>query len=133
MKAKSITYWTTTTVVMFVMTVSGLLALLHAPAMMTGLAHLGYPPYFSNLLGVAKIIGVIVVLAPGLTLFKEWAYSGFAIVVISAFYSHLLSGDGLNALEPLVIFAILEISYFTRPDSRRLVFPAKGQLAREAQ
>ena len=133
MKAKTIAYWTSTTLVMFVMTVSGLLALAHAPAMMTALAHLGYPAYFANILGVAKIVGVCVVLAPGYPLVKEWAYAGFGFTVLSAFYSHLLSGDGLNALEPLVFFCLLAASYLTRPTNRRLILTATEKMVRSAQ
>jgi hypothetical protein len=91
--------------------------------MMKALAHLGYPPYFSNLLGIAKLSGVCVLLVPGLVRLKEWAYVGFGIVVISASYSHLLSGDGLMALEPLVTLVALVVSYLTRPADRRLEFP----------
>ena len=120
MKAKTITYWITTIIVSLVMTVSGTLALIHAPAMMKALAHLGYPAYFSNILGIAKLVGVCLLLAPGFGLLKEWVYTGFAIVVISAFYSHLSSGDGLLSLDPLVVFCLLETSYFTRPANRRL-------------
>ncbi|BDI32950.1 hypothetical protein CCAX7_50010 [Capsulimonas corticalis] len=131
MKAKTITYWTSTILVMFVMTVSGLFALLHAPAMMTKLAHLGYPVYFSNILGVAKAIGVVAVLAPGYALVKEWAYTGFGITILSAFYSHWMSGDGIAALEPIVFFALLIVSYATRPANRRLELPSAPRSVRE--
>lgn len=70
------------------MTTSGGLAITHAAPMMKGLAHLGYPPYFANLLGVGKLAGVVVLLLPGMVKLKEWAYAGFAITVISAAYSH---------------------------------------------
>src|SRR5258708_28691683 len=105
------------------MTISGGLAVTHAPPMMKALAHLGYPAYFSNLLGVAKLLGVCVLLAPGLVKLKEWAYVGFGIVVLSACYSHFLSADGVLALEPLVTFAALVVSYLTRPASRRFLYP----------
>ncbi len=91
--------------------------------MMKALAHLGYPPYFSNLLGAGKLVGVYVLLAPGLVKLKEWAYVGFGITVLSACYSHFSSGDGLLALEPLVTFAALVVSYLTRPPSRRFPYP----------
>src|SRR6266702_3869453 len=113
MKTKS--YWIATVFVASIMTVSGGLAVTHAPSMMKALAHLGYPAYFSNLLGVRKLVGVCVLLVPRLGKFKEWAYAGFGITVLSACYSHLLSGDGLLALEPLVTFAALAVSYATRP------------------
>src|SRR6266478_8459043 len=117
-KTKTTIYWAATLFIVFIMTISGALALIHSPGMMTALAHLGYPPYFSNLLGVSKLIGVCVLLLPGIARLKEWAYVGFAITILSASYSHLLSGDGLLALEPLVTFAALILSYTVRPPSR---------------
>jgi hypothetical protein len=123
-KTKTTIYWVATLFVGFIMTISGTLALTHAPTMMTALAHLGYPPYFSNLLGIAKLIGVCVLLVPGIARLKEWAYTGFGITILSASYSHLLSGDGLLALEPLVTFAALILSYTMRPPSRTFFHPA---------
>lgn len=120
MKKTTVTYWIATALVACVMTISGALALGHAPAMMKALAHLGYPPYFSNLLGVAKLGGVPIFLVPGCAKWKEWVYVGFGITILSAAYSHLSSGDGLMALDPLVIFSALVISYRTRPADRRL-------------
>jgi hypothetical protein len=115
MKTKTIAYWTSTMLVVAVMTISGGMAITHAAPMMKALAHLGYPPYFANLLGVAKLSGVCVLLVPGRFKLKEWAYVGFGITIISAVYSHLQSGDGLMALDPLFFFAMLTISYLTRP------------------
>ena len=120
MRGKTIAYWIATVFVAFIMAVSGGLALSHTPRFMTALAHLGYPVYFSNLLGVGKLVGVGVLLAPGLGRLKEWAYPAFGIVVLSACYSHLLSGDGVMALEPLVTGAALVISYVLRPAQRRM-------------
>lgn len=115
MTGKKRTYWVATIFVACIMTISGALAITHAPPMMKALAHLGYPPYFSDLLGAGKLAGVYVLLAPRLARLKEWAYAGFGITVLSACYSHFWSGDGLMALEPLVTFAALALSYVTRP------------------
>jgi len=71
MKAKKSTYWISTTFVVCIMTISGLLAVTHAPPMMKALAHLGYPAYFSDLLGTAKLAGVIVLLMPGCVRLKN--------------------------------------------------------------
>ena len=67
---------------------------------------------------LGRFIGLIVFLAPGMPRFKEWAYAGFSITVLSACYSHFSSGDGLLALEPLLTFAALVASYFARPNGR---------------
>jgi hypothetical protein len=127
MRQRSITYWTATIFVSCVIGISGILAITHAGPMMRALSHLGYPRYFSNLLGVSKIAGVFALLAPGMPRLKEWAYVGCGITILSASYSHYSSGDGLMALEPLVTFAALVISYMYRPASRRL----QAQLANQ--
>jgi hypothetical protein len=127
---KKTAYWISTIFVGFIMTISGVLALTHAPAMMKALAHLGYPAYFSNLLGVAKLAGVCVLLVPGWARLKEWAYAGFGITILSACYSHLLSGDGFLALEPLITFVALVTSYLTRPFDRQFFLSTNTSLNR---
>jgi len=130
MNMRKITYWTATLFVATIMSISGIMAVTHAPAMMKALAHLGYPVYFSDLLGVAKLVGTCVLLVPGWARLKEWAYVGFGITVLSASYSHLLSGDGLMALEPLVTFAALGASYMTSFADRRFSPSANSQTER---
>jgi uncharacterized membrane protein YphA (DoxX/SURF4 family) len=101
------------------------MAMAHLPPTMKALVHLGYPPYFTNILGVSKILGLIVFLAPGLPRLKEWVYAGFTFTILSACYSHFSSGDGWLALEPLVTFTALMVSYATRPVGRRLAASAE--------
>jgi len=121
-KSRKTLYAITTAWVVGVMTVTGVLSVAHAKSMMEGFAHLGYPAYFANLLGVSKLLGVCALLVPGFARIKEWAYAGFAIVIVSASYSHLFSGDGLKSLEPLATLAALIVSYWTRPADRSLNF-----------
>ena len=120
MKLNTIAYWVTTGFVTLILGISGAMSITHAASLMNALKHLGYPEYFANILGIGKIIGLLVFLAPGMPRFKEWAYAGFSITILSACYSHLSSGDGLLALEPLLTFAALVVSYFTRPDERKI-------------
>jgi len=120
MKRNAIIYWITTMFVALIMGISGVLAFVHATTFMEALAQLGYPSYFSNILGWGKLIGVATLLMPGMPRLKELAYAGFTITVVSACYSHFSSGSGLLALEPLITLAALAISYFYRPNSRRL-------------
>jgi len=72
-------------------------------------AHLGLPDYLRSELAVAKGLGLIALLAPGVpTSLREWAYAGFAIVLVSASVAHYASGDGVaHALEPLGFLAVL--------------------------
>src|SRR5229473_1581272 len=118
MRDKKTTYRVATGFVICIMSVSGALAITHAQPMMKALARLGYPPYFANLLGAGKLAGVCVLLAPGMARLKEWAYVAFGITVLSACCSHYNAGDGWLALEPLITFVALMISYGTRAANR---------------
>ena len=65
MTAKSITYWITTPFLAGDKALAGVLYLTHVPLLMNAFAHLGYPAYFPNILGVAKILGAVALLVPG--------------------------------------------------------------------
>lgn len=92
------------------------------PDVVTLFTHLGYPLYFGVMLGVFKLVGMGVLLAPKLGLFKEWAYAGMGIDLVSAFVSHVaVDGFTGDVVLPLVFAAILVASWWLRPASRRLV------------
>src|SRR5262245_50847178 len=67
------------------------LALPQVAAMFT---HLGFPDYFRVELAWAKLLGVVLLLAPVTTRLKEWAHAGFAITLASALVAHFSMGDG---------------------------------------
>ena len=50
--------------------------------------HLGFPDYFRVELAWAKLLGVVLLLAPVPARLKEWAYAGFAITLGSALIAH---------------------------------------------
>ena len=82
--------------------------------------HLGYPQQLRVLLGIAKLLGGITLILPGLLMLKEWAYAGFTFAWIAAVVAHYLAKDGAVAYVPLILLVLLFVSYFTRPASRRL-------------
>ena len=57
--------------------------------------HLGFPAYFRVELSWAKVIGIVLLLAPLGTAawLKEWAYAGFGITLVSALIAHFSMGD----------------------------------------
>ena len=57
--------------------------------------HLGFPAYFRVELSWAKLLGVVLLLAP--PRLKEWVYAAFAINLASAIIAHLSVGDGPEA------------------------------------
>ena len=53
---------------------------------------LGYPVYFIQYISIAKLIGAIVILIPGLNRsVKEWAYAGLFFDLAGAIYSGIAS------------------------------------------
>jgi hypothetical protein len=75
--------------------------------------HLGFPSYFRVELSWAKLLGVVLLLAPVSALLKEWAYAGFAITLGSALIAHLAVGDGPEMWSWSVATGVLwGVSYF---------------------
>jgi hypothetical protein len=70
---------------------------LRLPQVAGAFAHLGFPAYFRAELSWAKLLGVVLLLAPVPVRLKEWAYAGFAIDLASALIAHLSVGDGPEA------------------------------------
>jgi len=69
-------------------------AQLRLPQVAAMFTHLGFPDYFRVQLAWAKLLGVVLLLAPLPARLKEWAHGGFAITLGSALVAHLAVGDG---------------------------------------
>lgn len=111
MKATKIIYWVTTAIVALMMAYSAY-AYFTQPAIAAGFHHLGYPDHFRIELGTAKLIGVILLLAPVGARLKEWTYAGFTFTFIAAFVAHTAAGDpAVNRTMPLVMLCVLAVSY----------------------
>src|SRR3954467_1292625 len=72
-------------------------AQLSVPQVADAFTHLGFPAYFRVELSWAKLLGIVLLLAPVPPRLKEWAYAGFAIDLASALIAHLSVGDGAEA------------------------------------
>jgi hypothetical protein len=83
------------------------------------LAHLGYPQYFSYILGPWQLACAAALLAPRLPRVKEWAYAGAFFNYSSAFVSHLSAGDRPD-IGSAVMAVLTVISWALRPPDRRL-------------
>jgi len=67
---------------------------------------LGYPVYFIQFISVAKLIGAIVILIPGLNRIKEWAYAGLFFDLTGAIYSGIASS---GKFDPMMITMLIWI------------------------
>jgi hypothetical protein len=72
-------------------------AQLRLPQVAEAFTRLGFPAYFRVELSWAKLLGVVLLLAPVPARLKEWAYAGFAITLGSALIAHFAVGDGPDA------------------------------------
>src|SRR5713226_4895392 len=93
-KARTIVYWMVTALFCLQMSFTAY-AELRLPQVAEAFIHLGFPAYFRVELSWAKLLGVVLLLAP--VRLKEWAYAGFAIDLGSALIAHLSVGDGPEA------------------------------------
>lgn len=77
-------YWLVTAVVVGESAVGGTMDLFRMPPFYPIMIDLGYPSYLATILGTAKILAAVVLLAPRLPRLKEWAYAGILINMIGA-------------------------------------------------
>jgi hypothetical protein len=127
-KARKIAYWVATLWLSLGMLSSAVVQLIRMEDVVHQFAHLGYPIYLLTLLGVLKILGVIVILVPGIPLLKEWAYAGFSFAMFGAFVSHLAVGDPIGEIIPSLLTLVLTlVSWYLRPPSRSLVAASTNQ------
>lgn len=114
MRALNIIFWASTGLFAAFMLMGGWMDLTYASAMQQGMEHLGYPEYFTRMLGVAKLLGAVALLTPGWPRLKEWAYAGFTFDLVGAIVSHLALGDAFSLWVAAPIASLLLfVSYFS--------------------
>lgn len=120
-RKRIIGYWVLTGLLCLPMGLGGVMDIVQPEEVLEVIRRLGYPAYFMTMLGVAKILGVVALLAPGLRRVKEWAYAGFTFDLIGAVISHMAVGDPIaDSVMPAGLLVVLAGSYVLRPASRRL-------------
>jgi hypothetical protein len=84
-------YWILTGLLCLSLAFGAYMDLSHGPQMLAGVASLGYPEYFLNIDGIAKILALLALLVPlpGFPGLREWAYAGLVFLTIGAAWSHI--------------------------------------------
>jgi uncharacterized membrane protein YphA (DoxX/SURF4 family) len=112
-RGRKAVFWISTSLFAAMMTMSGVMYLTQ-PTMVETFQHLGFPAYFRVELAIAKLFGVLALLAPFPARVKEWAYAGFGITLISAVVAHANVDGPAEIVPPLVAAVLLTVSYLTR-------------------
>jgi uncharacterized membrane protein YphA (DoxX/SURF4 family) len=121
MKRTVIAFWIATAPVCLAFVLSGIANVAHLSHVARDMAHLGYPAYFSSVLGCWKVLGALVVASPGLARAKEWAYAGMMFDLTGAAISRGVGGDGAaGVLPPLMIASLVVASWALRSGDRIL-------------
>jgi hypothetical protein len=105
-------YWIVTILFSAFMVFSAVPDITMQPEAMKMITGLGYPGYFVPFIGVAKVLGVIAILVPGLYRLKEWAYAGLFFDLFGATYSALTFGFQPPILIMALPIGFLFLSYF---------------------
>ena len=103
MKSIKIWYWIFTILLIILMLFSAFSSFTYSPKGIEMMKHIGYPYNVLILLSIAKILGVIAILAPGFPRLKEWAYAGFTFDLVGAVYAGLSAGDPLGQWAPVIV------------------------------
>lgn len=113
MKTTKILYWTFTGLFAGFMLISAIPDIIKVPEAVEFInSVLGYPVYLVPFIGVAKALGAIAILIPGLVRLKEWAYAGLFFDLAGATYSILAIGGGVSQWIFMVLpFTIFFLSY----------------------
>jgi len=111
-KRDKVLYWIATGLLSAGMLMSAAMYLSQNPELMKNFHDAGYPDYFVMLLGAAKLLGAIALVAPFWDKVKEWAYAGFAFTFIGAVWTHLATNTPWVA--PFIALIILSASYWFR-------------------
>ena len=115
----NIIYWVATLWLALGMFSTGLVQLLQEPTTIEVMTGMGYPASFLIMLGFAKILGVLVLLAPRMPLIKEWVYAGFMFITVGAGYAYIAVGNFNDLYHLGLFFVLITVSWYFRPESRK--------------
>jgi len=118
MKTYKTFFWIATIIILLWEGVMPLATLVFAPQYANaGTRPLGYPDYFAYALIICKVLGVIAITVPRIPrTLKEWAYAGLTFNLLFAILSHSVVDGNIGFIAmPIVVLAILAVSYFYNP------------------
>jgi putative oxidoreductase len=119
-KGRSITVWIISVLLAAVYLLVGGMKLAGSQTVIDEFVRYGYAGWFMYVVGAMEVTGAILLLIPRSALYGAIVLS---VVMIGAMYTHLTHQEALNALGPLVLFALLA---FVAASRRETVVPARA-------
>ncbi|MEO8066138.1 MAG: DoxX family protein [Flavobacteriales bacterium] len=111
MKRTNLLYWISTILLTLNVAMAGVMYFAN-PDIAIGFGHLGFPDYFRQELGIAKLLAAVVIILPMIPLrVKEWAYVGLGITFVSALIAHTAVDGIATAIAPIISIVLLVVSY----------------------
>jgi uncharacterized membrane protein YphA (DoxX/SURF4 family) len=111
-KTLQISYWVATGLFALLLIMDGIGGVTQMEAGQEVMRHLGYPMYLLTIAGTAKLLAALAVVQSKFRTIKEWAFAGFTINCVGAFWSRAAVGDGWDTLIfPIVFLAIMAVPY----------------------
>lgn len=95
----------------FFFALSGYWECVRYPATYLKTIAMGYPPYFIAALGIAKIMGALVLLLPKQRQLKEWVFAGFTFDVVFALISGAATGYHADVVKASVALMVVLLTY----------------------
>jgi len=104
-------YWISTVILFSLLILTGILYFVFYDTLHTYFISYGYPTYLIYPLGIAKIIGSLVILYNKNKFLIDLAYAGFFFNFILAFFAHIMIGE-IDPF-PTISLILLFVSYHT--------------------
>jgi len=95
--------------VFFILSASG--KLIGRPQWIELFRHWGFPDKFYLVVGVLELLGAIGLLIPRMA---RYAATGLIVLMIGAIATHLINGEGLQVLRPLIFIVFLALVFYLR-------------------
>lgn len=95
--------------IFFLLAASG--KLIGGPQVIERFRHWGFPDKWYLVIGVLELLGAIGLLIPRIT---GHAASGLFLLMIGAALTHLINGEGLQVLRPLIFMTFLSLIIYVR-------------------
>jgi len=112
LKTTKTIYWIGVAMTSLWFSASGLGELTHNDVIWDITLKLGYPPHFINILGVAKLTGVVVLLTPNRLLrLKEWVFAGIYFDILFAFLSKIAVLGFPATVDAIIAFVMVSVTY----------------------